>query len=325
MTVPDWISKLSVFVLLLASFSVVDPCAGETQGAVTIYVIRPITSMMVLPDTDPSALPVLDSETISVVAALGEYEPASFVLRAGRDLESVWLDWNDLETENGDVIPSGHIDVRVVKCWYQAEGAWLTEARRSLNKVLVPELLLHDDGLVKVDHDNKANYIRLESPGGEHRHVCISDEPEIKGDLRDAKDPRNPDIYAVAPGIPRGVSPADFPVKDAPVLQPFDLKARKNKQIWLTVKVPDGVAPGLYTGQLNLLAAEGPLGDINFKLRVLPIRLSDPRTYYDPSKPFVSSIYYAACWTRRGLGARTATSRARNNCWRSSRTWSSTG
>lgn len=48
------------------------------------------------------------------------------------------------------------VDVRVVKCWYQAGGP-LNDPQ---HKMLKPELLLHDDGLVAVDHARQVVLIR---------------------------------------------------------------------------------------------------------------------------------------------------------------------
>lgn len=52
---------------------------------------------------------------LTAFACPGEYEPLSFVVRAQRDLEKCAILTFDLKDENGNVIPSNSIDVRVVK------------------------------------------------------------------------------------------------------------------------------------------------------------------------------------------------------------------
>ena len=85
-----------------------------------IYKVKAITNKRILPDDTSIAGEV--SNNLSVVAAIGEYEPASFVLRAKEDIEALQLEVDDLKTDNGRIIPASNIDIKVVKCWYQDEG-----------------------------------------------------------------------------------------------------------------------------------------------------------------------------------------------------------
>src|SRR5699024_3938974 len=70
-------------------------------------------------------------------------------------------------------ISSKVFDIRAVKCWYQGASAWSglhmnTEAAHPKH-VLVPELLLHDASLVKVNYDTKTNYLALSD--GKYRDI----------------------------------------------------------------------------------------------------------------------------------------------------------
>jgi len=240
-----------------------------------LYVVRPITNKRILPRTE--AIPGKISDTLPVVAAPGEYEPASFVIRAKEDIEKLRLEVTDLKADSGETIPSSNIDVKVVKVWYQDEGARLQEQAPAqtynpivltyhtkpskYKKVLVPELLLNDDSLIKVDTEEKQNYVRL-SEGGKPKYVLISSDKKGEG-------------IAGSPAIPVG---------DAPSLLPVDIRQNTNKQFWVTVRVPDSAPAGIYTARVEFKTEEGSLGILKLQLRVLPFKLAEG---YD-----ISSIYY---------------------------------
>ena len=163
------------------------------------------------------------------------------------------------------------VDIKVVKCWYQSGSAWVDVHQQYRgNKVLVPELLLNDDSLVKVDHDKQANYLRLDFPEG-GRYVGI-DSPE---------DSTAFEILSVNA----------FPVRDSDHLLPITIPAGSNKQLWMTVAVPDSSEAGTYTGTIDLAAEGESLGSLALSLRVLPFRLAAPKRY-DLKSDFESSIYY---------------------------------
>lgn len=125
---------------------------------------EPITDYKILPFTEKIENG-RKSDTISITAAPDSYEPASFVIRSGDvDLRNVTIEVTDLKAKIRDkhgkiktaVIPKENIDVRVVKCWYQA-GVRIFDTK---HKLLTPELLVHDDNIVKVDYDSQVNLLR---------------------------------------------------------------------------------------------------------------------------------------------------------------------
>ena len=236
------------------------------------YVVAPTRGVMILPDTDP--VPGVLSQTVSLTAAPGEYEPASFVLRAFADLNGVTLAHSDLVSENGS-IPAATIDIKIIKCWYQAEGAWYWKSRKGPGKVLVPELMLNDDTVVKVDTVKKANYLKLRFPDGD-KYVAID----------------HPEDYPVGMGAVIRYKIKDFPVSDSATLLPVDIPQGTNKQFWITVHVPDDAVPGDYVGTIGLSAANGAVGELTVNLRVLPFRLALPGARYDPAQPFTPLMYY---------------------------------
>lgn len=138
------------------------PVKGD--GFEVLVVPEPITNDEILPFTE-NIENVVKSDTISITAAQDSYEPASFVIRTGdSSLKNIKIEADDLKAESKDsqgnvtyfLFPKQLIDIRVVKCWYQA-GIKSVDVT---NKSLVPELLLHNDDVVRLDYDNQINLIR---------------------------------------------------------------------------------------------------------------------------------------------------------------------
>jgi len=242
----------------------------------TTFIVSPIGGIKVLP-YDPF-VPGEISNEINIVAAQGEYEPASFVIHTKSDLHDLTFKISDLKRTRGK-IPSYSIDIKVIKCWYQTGIDWHSGTFHEGTKTLVPELLLNDDTLVKVDTQKKENYLKLSFPEGE-KYSWIS----------------NPEEAAKYGGPQLGGEDVkrvkEFPIKDSPVLLPVTIPAWTNKQFWVTVKVPEDAKDGVYTSAINLSSGGKKLGTITLKLRVLPFKLASPKTYYDSNKEFTSSVYY---------------------------------
>ncbi len=230
------------------------------RASITIRVVPAISAVPILPTQKikvENATP-----TISLAAAKGEYEPISFVIRSDERLTAVRLEPTRLIGKSG-VLSANTLDVRVVKVWYQATGAWKSEYRLGEGAQLVPELLLHDDSLVRVDRTTRTNFLRLDFPKGS-RYVSVTD-----------------------PHIPSGrVNPPNsaFPVRDANHLLPLILEPHETKQFWLTVHVPATAAAGTYDGSLRLSADGNLLAEIPLHVEVLPFALAPPTLVY--------SVYY---------------------------------
>lgn len=244
--------------------------AGKLKSKdMLIYVVPPISGLKILPHD--SFVPGNISDKIKMVATAGEYEPVSFVVSALSDIRSLKVEATDLKGKKM-TIPAGNIDIKIVKCWYQAGSAWFGIGQDKDKKVLIPELLLNDDTLVKVDYKEEKNYLKLNFPDGD-KYIWISN-PEEKG------------------GNFKFLSIKDYPVKDSPVLLPVNIPAKTNKQFWITVKVPDTAKAGTYAGNITLSVGKETYATIDLKLKVLPFKLASPKTYYDIKEDFVSSIYY---------------------------------
>ena len=235
-----------------------------SSGA-TIYVVPTITDDRILPTTAISESYI--SNEIPITASAGEFESASFVVTAIDDISSLSVEATPLEGASGS-IPSSNIDIHVVKSWYQVVPG-------TSNRYLVPELLLKDDSLVKVDDGE--NYLKLTDGS----YMWISD-PTMVDD----------------PGRSRSID--EIPVKDSDTLQPVNIPAGTNKQFWITVKVPDDAASGIYTSSITLSTPTEAIDTISLNVEVLPITLLEPNLEY--------GIYYlgklSGSWPNGSIGPR---------------------
>lgn len=273
-------------IALLVLLCVAASCAAGDDRAlsrdIVVYVLKPVAPNRILPSTAPASIPGRISDTMRIMATPGEYEPASIVLRPHTDIADLMLEATPL-TGPESTIPASNVALRWVKCWYQDGGAWWNIVRRG-GKQLVPELLVGDDSLVKVDSEKEENHLKLTYPDGTTKYVWISDPT------------------AAEQSHFLNLTPEQFPVKDSPMLLPTSVPANTNKQVWLTVKVPESAHPGAYAGSVRLRAGKRKLGALRLELAVLPFRLAEPRTYYDPEREFTYSIYYWGQLDPRGAG-----------------------
>ncbi len=232
------------------------------------YSVPAISNHKRLPNKIP--LDAQPADEVRVVGAQGEFAPASFMIFPLQDIGQAHLTVSDLRNENA-VIPSTNVDARIVKCWYQGGTAWHSYFADPDLRTLIPELLLHDETLIKVDHENEENYLRIDYPeGSEYRWVSYPGT--IKGEL-------NVFNHAVEP------------VADAATLQPFELVQHQGKQFWLTIQIPETAAPGRYSGTVAISASGQKLGEIKLSLAVLPFTLPEPKTYYDTEEDFFTLLY----------------------------------
>jgi hypothetical protein len=217
--------ELFIALVLLCNISQTQPNLYE------IYIVaQPITNDKLLPSSVPDQASI--GSEVELFACPGEYEPASFAIRAEGDLHAVKLESSELVSSEG-VISKDNVDLRVVKCWYQA-GVQVWDVK---HKLLTPELLLKDDTFVTVDTEKGINIL---------------------------KSPEAP--------------------KDAEELMPVEIEKETLKQFWITVSVPENTPPGDYKGVIKISPENAPQKEVTVKLKVLPIKLSEPFLDY--------AIYY---------------------------------
>ncbi len=250
-----------------------DVVAGLREGKPTaerlaVYTTRPVSSEMILPHTARLAGHL--GGPVDLGACRGEYEPASIVVWAPEAIPQLTVSATDLTGPDG-AIPASAVDIKWVKCWFQGGNAPYGIGIERTRKALIPELLLNDDTLVRVDLQARHNELRLSFPAGA-RYVGIDDPTEVRWGLREAVQ--------------------EYPVQDSPHLVPLDLPAEFNKQVWVTVHVPAQARPGRYAGHLRLASGGRDLGTVELIVRVLPFDLAAPKTHYDLSQDYTGSLYY---------------------------------
>ena len=222
-------------------------------------------------------VPESAARAIAVVAAKGEYEPASVIVRSERAVKGLVPAVEPFVC--GDAtLPASVADIRVVKC----VPTMATYPKEQGSRILKPIMLMHDDDLLRVDVVNRTAELKLRTKDGV-RHVPMSDFPGEA--FIDAK------VKAYQWLMQRYGTDA-WPVFDTPVIQPLDLPAEELKQYWITLKVPDGAKPGDYRSTLAFRDAQGwTLARVPFGLTVLPFALPEPKAKHDPAKPFRRLLY----------------------------------
>ena len=236
--------------------------APWSQGPLACYDVPALSSLARLPDTLPSDGRL--SSHVRMVAAKGEFEPVSFVIAPRRNVAKLVLEASALSGPKGK-IPAANVDIKVVKCWYQGGTAWYSYFGDSSRRELVPELLLNDETLVRVDREKRENYLRVGD-----KYMWIS--------------------------YPKHQATEAFnyltePVADSTTLQPLCLKKGENRQIWVTVKVPRTIAAGVYQGRIELIAERKTVGAMDLAVRVLPFELPMPKTYHDLALDYLVTLY----------------------------------
>ena len=204
---------------------------------------EPSTSVRVLPFN--YNIPAAPGNSLSITASRDQFESASFIITAQKDLSGIRIAAPDLYNDEGDRIPAAALNVRLVKAWYQADDSEIY-IRHPGSRFLIPELLLKDDSLVKVDYTNKVNSLKVTLNGVE-QYIDISN--------------------------PSGTFPSNAQFQDAQTLQPFSLATNENKQVWLTLHVPADTPSGDYYGDISLTTNSGSPVLMNVKVTVLPFDL----------------------------------------------------
>ncbi len=251
-----------------------------------VYSTPAITNDPILPWAE---IPAKPSDVMAMRACRGEYEPASFVAYAIDDDLTIEVTATDLKGDTG-AISSTCVDIRVVKCWYQAGGGEgysqspkyveevgekdimilentpVDEGRR----VLTPELLLKDDDLVRTEKWFRQNFVKLQYPDGKKRWLWAS-APRVV-----FPDGKTVDPWIMSPdtvGKPDDSSVETKPIKDAATLQPVRIPKRTSKQCWITVHVPADARAGYYEGEVQVCSQGNLLETLRLRLEVLPFEL----------------------------------------------------
>lgn len=237
-----------------------DMAAAQANGDVAWYAVPALSDCMRLTDTYPS-----DGRFAGEVRATlagNESESASFQLFSFIDAAKVDVRLSDL-TCGGDKLAA---DLRVVKLWFQNGNAWVSYFDDSGLK-LVPELLLHDENLIKVDLQTADNYARVMENGKESFKWLTAPKPLAS---------HNGGFDQFAPGF-----------ADAPTMQPVKLVKNEFKQFFITARAKKGQKGGVYRGKVTVSANGKTYCEIPVAFRVLDFELPLPGTYDDPGRLYV--------------------------------------
>ena len=230
----------------------------------------------------------------AIIAAKDEYEPGSFVLYSTKDYGKLEFEVSDLKQvekvggggDNGgeretDVIFSKEdLDLRVVKVWYQNGNGWYSYFQ-DFGKKLCPELLLHDEDLVRVDTEGRDNYARLVEKDGRTGEYWITAPQKV---------------YTRTPGFDSYWTPQAFlcmmeNFSDAPEFCGATLKKGECKQFILTAHVRKNTKAGLYRGEIRVKAKDQGrrwIDSIPVVLKVHDFVLPQPKTYFNTQQDYLT-------------------------------------
>ncbi len=230
------------------------------------YTVHPLSDIIRLPDTYPEDGTLLG--TLKIIAAKGEFEPGSLVIYPQKNVDKFELRASDLQSDAGAAIPASALDIKLVKIWYQCGNAWFSQFADPTARMLIPEILLYDEDLIRVDGATQDNYLRYDNSDGTTHHQWMS-----------------------APGMVTGYRNTNYEKlalvsDDADTLQPVVLNKDEFKQFMVTLRVPKTAREGRYEGRIELVADGKPIGSVPVLVRVLPFELPVPKTYYDRNKEF---------------------------------------
>ncbi|MFH0964505.1 MAG: sugar-binding protein [Planctomycetota bacterium] len=222
---------------------------AKREAAFVLLSAPAITNDRILPRSLLSGRGV--AKELALAACPGEYESASFVVLPWRDVAGLTVTSSQLESSKG-VIDASSIDVKLVKCWYQSFGqSWKLTGGVSYarGKVLLPELLVNDDELVRVDLRERQNLLRVTDPKtGEERYENVTMENESLTQ--------------------------DLVICDADSLRPVDMGAGEARQFWVTVRVGADAPAGIYQGIMTVRCEGSQEAVLPIRLEVYPFRLA---------------------------------------------------
>ena len=234
--------------------------AAGGKAPLAVAVVEALSPIKRTPDLYPEDADFTGE--LKFVAAQGEYEAGSLQLFASDDIAKCTV-----EVEG---IPADWLDIRVVKVWYQMGTAWVGYHEDSTRRIPTPELMLKDEDLVRVDHVEREQFVRMDAKDG--KAACY-EWVSFQGRMADF----SPNVGNI--DISR--------IHDAKTLQPFALQKGAFKQLWVTFRAPESTKAGIYAGKLVFKAEGKVLAEKGVRARVLPFKLPyHAETFHNPDKDF---------------------------------------
>lgn len=204
-------------------------------------------------------IPKLDSlKAYHLRMVAGEYHSIAMLLETLSSSKNLSVINSNFIGDNSS-FPKNNLDVYVAKVWYQSG----LENTLKTGKYLTQELLLKDDGLVKVDYKQKSNYLRVKYKKNNKRAYIKISNPQDKF----------PDTNSIV-------------FNDSKQLKPFKLDTLRAKIVWGIVHVPKKTEAGNYKSIIKIVdnKSKKVLKEIPITIEVLPFTLDRPKQVY--------SLYY---------------------------------
>ncbi len=238
--------------------------ATGAKGPLAVATVEAMSPIKRTPDLYPEDADFTGA--LRFIAAQGEYEPGSLSLYAFEDVERC-----SAEVEG---IPADWLDIKVVKVWYQMGTAWVGYHEDASRRIPTPELMLYDEDMVRVDHNEREQFVRMEAKG--EMKACY-EWVSFQGRMADySTNVGNIDISRI---------------RDAKTLQPFSLQKNAFKQLWVTFRAPESAKAGLYSGKIVFRSGKKRLAEKAVTARVLPFKLPyHAETFHNPDKDFHVTI-----------------------------------
>ena len=236
---------LTALLMGLASWPV------HAQVPYQTYVVRPAINNDAILEDEPLPAVCRDETVMAIMAARGEYEPASFLVKTDQPLEQVMVRVDPLKGAAGTLPPEA-VDVRIAQKFYRAI-TWQC--------VAMPWVLVHDPGMLKIidKHQKWVTEIAAEnwdSPGGhslEEYQAGRSRMNQLTRELIDTEE-----------------------------LQPGDVQ--DFRQFWLTVHIPHDTPSGTYQATVTVSAKNAMTTKLTLEVTVPDFDLLPPKfeysTYY---------------------------------------------
>ena len=267
-------TKSAMGMMLFATLAVLSGFAETAWWAVPA-----MSGVQRLPDAVPTD--GVKGGTVRIVAARGEYEPGSFVLRFDKTVGAVRPVVGELVNEQGKRFPADQLDLTVVKVWYQNRNGWFSYFADTGFK-LCPELLLHDENLIRVDTEKEANYARIKGRDGKSDEWWLN-PPRLLNRRYFDHFTESSAFPSMRPGF-----------ADAKTIQNVYHKKDVSKQYMLTAHVTSGVPAGVYRGTVTFRPAGkeyfAPVA-VPIELKVLDFELPRPMAYARPEMDFRVCFY----------------------------------
>ena len=201
-------------------------------------------------------------QEIFVTLFQNEYEPYSFVLYndGNTECKNIEIDYLKIVSQKDiDITRDFHIDFRIVKRWYQAGGAWKTIGKSGPRKY-VPELLVYDDKLIKVDHEKRKNYLKVKAKDKSTDYIDISRDNSGTGVK----------IHEIS----------EFDVQDLSKITNLTILPKDIRQIWITVRSLDGLTGGGYRTKIKISAEKSDVIYIPININLMNLNLETPEIFY---------------------------------------------